>query len=75
MCPRPESNRDLELRRFSFYPLNYKDLSRRFYSITIILFLQLNDHIFFDKGRALNYNKHRITSVYYYFSKLYLFFT
>jgi hypothetical protein len=39
------------------------------------LFLQLNDHIFFDKGRALNYNKHRITSVYYYFSKLYLFFT
>lgn len=26
MCPRPELNRDLELRRFSFYPLNYEDL-------------------------------------------------
>ena len=25
MCPRQELNLDLELRRFSFYPLNYKD--------------------------------------------------
>ncbi len=46
MCPRPESNRDLELRRFSFYPLNYKDLLIRFYSITIILFLQLKEYLF-----------------------------
>lgn len=25
MCPHQESNLDLELRRFSFYPLNYGD--------------------------------------------------
>ena len=25
MCPRQELNLDLELRRFSFYPLNYED--------------------------------------------------
>ena len=26
MCPRRELNPDLELRRFSFYPLNYEGL-------------------------------------------------
>lgn len=25
LCPRQELNLDLELRRFSFYPLNYED--------------------------------------------------
>jgi hypothetical protein len=27
MCPRQELNLDLELRRFSFYPLNYEDIN------------------------------------------------
>ena len=30
MCPRQELNLDLELRRFSFYPLNYGDLIKRY---------------------------------------------
>ncbi len=36
MCPRRESNLDLELRRFSFYPLNYEDIFDKIsYSDTI----------------------------------------
>ncbi len=65
MCPRPESNRDLELRRFSFYPLNYKDFIKTllFYNNNFVF--TIKSRIFFDKGGALNYNKHRITFIFY----------
>ena len=33
MCPRQELNLDLELRRFSFYPLNYEDKRKKLASI------------------------------------------
>ncbi len=44
MCPRPESDRDLELRRLLFYPLNYKDVNtNKIIGVTLLIAIFSDD--------------------------------